>query len=304
MNSIKTWTGPSRLEIDCGRPARHSILSDELFAFSLIMLPASAHVIKEFMNAADEKRRLHQVMRARQRLNAPLRAQISGRPPALCNGDSFLYWRTSVVRSQSGWRGPEIVIAQQHNMVIGFMGGIVVLCHRTRAGLFERSSRDEKSSLLLDDDAFLSFQGKRVDSSASTALTAQDADDFVQSLFVTDFMPVYFEDVELRDVAETGRHLGVCSDDPEQAARVAGASAAGPAPNLYHLMNTAPVRDTESDISSSDAESVTAVEHMDDDKNNDDRPPGEVMSTDSAHVLEPSHSTPEHASQPNADPSR
>jgi hypothetical protein len=54
------------------------------------------------MNAADEKRQLHQVMRARQRLNASLRAQFSGRPPALRNGDSFLYWGTSFVHSQSG----------------------------------------------------------------------------------------------------------------------------------------------------------------------------------------------------------
>jgi hypothetical protein len=61
------------------------------------------------------------------------------------------------VRSQSGWRGPAIVIAQQRNMVIGFMGGFVVLCHRARARLFERSSRDEKPSPLLDDDTFLPF---------------------------------------------------------------------------------------------------------------------------------------------------
>jgi hypothetical protein len=47
-------------------------------------------------------------------------------------------------------------------MVIGFMGGIVVLCHLTRARLFERSSRDKKPSPLLDDDAFLSFQGKEL----------------------------------------------------------------------------------------------------------------------------------------------
>jgi hypothetical protein len=183
-------------------------------------------------------------MRARQRLNASLRAQVSERPPDLRNGDSFLYWRTSVVRSLSCWRGPAIVNAQQRNMVIGFMGEIVVLCQRTRARLFERSCRDEKPSPLLDDDPFLPFQGNRVDSSASSALTAQDVDNFVQFLFVTEFMPVEFEDVEIRDVAETGRHLGVCSDDPEQAARVARASAAGPAPNLSQLMNTAPVRDT------------------------------------------------------------
>jgi hypothetical protein len=74
----------------------------QLFALSPLVLPASAHEIEEFMNAADEKRQLHQVMRARQRLNASLRAQVSGRPPALRNGDSFLYWRKSVVRSQSG----------------------------------------------------------------------------------------------------------------------------------------------------------------------------------------------------------
>jgi hypothetical protein len=214
VNSMKTPTGLSRLEIDCGRPDRHSPLSEELFALSPPVLPASAHEIEEFTNAADEKRQLHQVIRARQRLNASLRAQFSGRPPALHNGDSFLYWRTSVVRSQSGWRGPAIVIGQQRNMVIGFMGGIVVLFHRTRARLFERSSRDEMPSPLLDNDAFLQFRGKGFDSFASSALTAQDADDFVQSPFVTEFMPVEFGDVEFRDVVETGRHLGVCSKRP------------------------------------------------------------------------------------------
>jgi hypothetical protein len=75
-------------------------------------------------------------------------------------------------------------------MVIGFMGGIVVICHRTRARLLERSSRDEKPSSLLDVDAFLPFQGKGVDPSSSSALTAQDADDFEHSPFVTHFMPV------------------------------------------------------------------------------------------------------------------
>jgi hypothetical protein len=139
--------------------------------------------------------------------------------------------------------------------------------------LFERSSRDEKPSPLLDDDAFLPFQGKRVDSSASSALTDQDAEDFVQSPFVTEFMPVEFEDVEFRDVAETGQHVGVCLNDPEEVARVARASAADPAPSLSELMNTPPVGDT-----LSAAEPVTAVEHKDDDDADDGRPPGEVLS--------------------------
>jgi hypothetical protein len=65
VNSMKTSTGLSRLEIDCGRPARHPPLSEELFALSPPVLPASAHEIEGFMNAADEKRQLHQVMRAR-----------------------------------------------------------------------------------------------------------------------------------------------------------------------------------------------------------------------------------------------
>jgi hypothetical protein len=122
VNSMKTSTGLSRLEIDCGRPDRHPPLSEELFALSPPVLPASAHQIEEFKDAADKKRQLHQVMRARQRLNSSLCAQVYGRTPALRNGDSFLYWRTSVVRSQSGWRGPAIVIAQQRNMVIDLMG--------------------------------------------------------------------------------------------------------------------------------------------------------------------------------------
>jgi hypothetical protein len=40
---------------------------------------------------------------------------------------------------------------------------------------------------------------------------------------------------------------------------VARASAAGPAPNLSQLMNTAPVRDTVPDVSSSASEPVTTV---------------------------------------------
>jgi hypothetical protein len=66
VNSMKTSTGLSRLEIDCRRPARHPPLSEEPFALSPPVLPASAHEIEEFMNAADEERQLHQVMRARQ----------------------------------------------------------------------------------------------------------------------------------------------------------------------------------------------------------------------------------------------
>jgi hypothetical protein len=83
---------------------------------------------------------------------------------------------------------------------------------------------------------------------------------------------------------------------------VSRASAAGPATNLSQLMNTAPVRGIIPDVSSSDAEPVNSVEDMDDDDNDDDRPPGEVLPSDSPHVMEPSHSAPEHASQPNADP--
>jgi hypothetical protein len=168
--------------------------------------------------------------------------------------------------------------------------------------LLERSSRDKKPSPLLDDDTFLPFQVKGVDSSASSALMAQYADDFEQSPFLTEFMPVEFEYVEFREVAETGRHLGICLDDPEQATRVARASAASPVLNLSQLMSSAPVRDTVPDVSSSAAEPVTAVEDIDDDDDDDDWPPSEVMSLDSSHVLEPSHSATEHASQPNADP--
>jgi hypothetical protein len=101
---------------------------------------------------------------------------------------------------------------------------------------------------------------------------------------------------------ETGRHLGVCSDDPEQAARVARVSAAGPASNLSKLVNTAPIRDTVPDVSSSAVEPVTSVEHMDDDDDDDNRPPGEALPSDSPHVLEPSHSAPEHSSRPSEDP--
>jgi hypothetical protein len=50
-------------------------------------------------------------------------------------------------------------------------------------------------------------------------------------------------------------------------------------------MNTAPVRDTVSDVFSSAAEPVTSVEHMDDDDDDDDQLPGEVLSTGSPHVL-------------------
>jgi hypothetical protein len=102
VNSVKTSTGLSRLEIDCGRPDRHPPLSEELSVLSTPVLPASAPEIEEFLNAAAEKRQIYQVMRARQRLNASLRAQVSGRPPALRNGDSFLYCHTKC-RAFSEW---------------------------------------------------------------------------------------------------------------------------------------------------------------------------------------------------------
>jgi hypothetical protein len=67
-------------------------------------------------------------------------------------------------------------------------------------------------------------------------------------------------------------------------------------------MNSASVRDTASEVSLSAAEPVTAGKHMNDDDDDDDRPPGEVFPSDSPHVLKPSHSVPEHARPPNADP--
>jgi hypothetical protein len=83
---------------------------------------------------------------------------------------------------------------------------------------------------------------------------------------------------------------------------VARASAVGPASNISQLINTAPVRDTVPDVSSSADEPVATVKQMEDDDDDDDRPPGEVLPSDSPHVLEPpSHSAPEHAFQPNAD---
>jgi hypothetical protein len=45
VNSMKTSTGLSRLKIDCGRPARHLSMPEELFALSPQVLPASAHKI-------------------------------------------------------------------------------------------------------------------------------------------------------------------------------------------------------------------------------------------------------------------
>jgi hypothetical protein len=46
VNSTKTSIGLSRLEIYCGRPARYPTLSEELFALSPPVLPASAHKLK------------------------------------------------------------------------------------------------------------------------------------------------------------------------------------------------------------------------------------------------------------------
>jgi hypothetical protein len=66
---------------------------------------------------------------------------------------------------------------------------------------------------------------------------------------------------------------------------VARASAAGPASSLSQLMNTAHVRDTVPDVSSSAAEPVNSVEHMDDNDDDDDRSPSEVLPSDSPLVL-------------------
>jgi hypothetical protein len=122
---------------NCARSARHPPLAEELFALSTLVLPASDHKIEDFITAADKKKLLRQVMRARQRLNTSLRAQVPERLPALRNRDSFLYWCTSIVCSQRGWQETAIVFAQQRNIFIDFIEGIVVLCHRTRARLFE-----------------------------------------------------------------------------------------------------------------------------------------------------------------------
>jgi hypothetical protein len=47
VNSMQTSTGLSRLEIDCGRAARHPPLSEELLTLSPPVLTASAHEFHE-----------------------------------------------------------------------------------------------------------------------------------------------------------------------------------------------------------------------------------------------------------------
>jgi hypothetical protein len=55
VNLMKTSTGLSRLEIDCGGPVRHPPRSEELLTLSPPVFPTSAHEIEELMNAADER---------------------------------------------------------------------------------------------------------------------------------------------------------------------------------------------------------------------------------------------------------
>jgi hypothetical protein len=63
-------------------------------------------------------------------------------------------------------------------------------------------------------------------------------------------------------------------------------------------MNTALVRDTVPDVSSSTTGPVTAVEDMDDNYDDDDRSPGEMLPSDSPHILKTSHSAPELSEYP------
>jgi hypothetical protein len=84
---MKASTGLSRLKIVCCRPARYPPLSEAMFVLSLPVLLAYAHDIEDIIKLTDEEIQLHQVMRARQRIYASLRAQVSGRPPALRSGD-------------------------------------------------------------------------------------------------------------------------------------------------------------------------------------------------------------------------
>jgi hypothetical protein len=48
VNSMKTSNGLSRMEIDCGRPARHPPLSEELFALSP---PVCRHLLMKLRNS-------------------------------------------------------------------------------------------------------------------------------------------------------------------------------------------------------------------------------------------------------------
>jgi hypothetical protein len=172
VNSRALWADDvTRATVHFGRDVARPALSAQLFAQCPEWFPPSMNDIEVLLNAADGKRRSHEVHTARMRLQTALR-QRTVRPDPLVfqNGDLFLFWRSGTGAGSGGYKGPAVCIGQDRSLVIGFQGGHLVTAHTSRCLLHRRgpqfsspntdvalpASRDTSlETPLILDDAFI-----------------------------------------------------------------------------------------------------------------------------------------------------
>jgi Reverse transcriptase (RNA-dependent DNA polymerase) len=136
LNGRATWAhDTSRQVVHFGRQPQ----APHLFAQAPAWLPPSMSQVDHFLSLCDEKRQAHVVHTARARVRSALRRRLSQPDPiVLMNGDLFLYWRTGLGASQSGYKGPAICLGAYRALVVGIQGGHVVTAHVSRCILHQR----------------------------------------------------------------------------------------------------------------------------------------------------------------------
>jgi hypothetical protein len=99
--------------------------------------------VEMFLSACDEKRQANVVHTALRRLTTALRRRlIQPDPLDLKNGGLFLYWRSGVSASTSGYKRPAICLGFYRSLVVGVQGGHLITAHLTRCLLHARSTHN------------------------------------------------------------------------------------------------------------------------------------------------------------------
>jgi hypothetical protein len=154
-------TGCTRAEVHYGRLSMAPRLRESLQSLSPKVLPPDKLEIEALMDALDDKREALVMKRAKMRLLMALRSNLR-KCVKLCNGDTFMFWRTEGNNFKSRHEGRATCVGQTGSLVVGMIAGNVFTVRASRRKLHgRRATYFAPPFEALPDDAVLPSSSRR-----------------------------------------------------------------------------------------------------------------------------------------------
>jgi hypothetical protein len=136
-------------------------LRESLQSFSPRVLPPDKLEIEALMDALDDKRESGVMKRAKMRLLMAMKSNLR-KCVKLCNGDTFMFWRTEGNNFKSRCEGPATCICQTGSLVVGMIASNMFTVRASRCKLHgRRTTHFTPPFEALPDDAVLPSNSMR-----------------------------------------------------------------------------------------------------------------------------------------------